>query len=136
MFWLIHNNVSDEYEITMNFLDFTKLNIDNNNIYIFNNTIQVNHIISITCNIKIKENIILYEFNGKQLCFSFQTQEYLNEPKIKYYYKKENIEKMPVLLQEQYDFNDIVVFNIDNSNDKNLIINELINGNYRNYNIS
>ena len=135
MFWLLHKNILEKYEITMNFMDFDKLNIDNNIIYIFNNTIKVNHNLSITCNIKIKENIILYEFNNTQLCFSFQTQEYLNEPKIKYYYKKENIEKMPLLLKEQYDFNDIVVFNIDTTNEKNIIINELISGNYRNYNI-
>lgn len=135
MFWLIDNNIKDNYEFLMNFMDFETLDIDNNIIYVFNNIEKTNHNLSIICHITVKENIILYEFDGKQICFSFKTEEYLNESKIKYYYKKEKIEKMPRLLDNQYDFNDIITFNIDTTNEKMLIINENIKNNFRNYNI-
>jgi hypothetical protein len=135
MFWLIDNNILDNYVFIMNFLDYDTYNIENNILYIFNNTIHTRYNISIICNIKIKDNIILYEFDDKKICFSFVKEEIFNDPKIKYYYKKENIEKMPYLLSNKYDFNENITFNIDNSNEKILIINENINNNIRNYNI-
>ena len=42
---------------------------------------------------------------------------------------------MPRLLDNQYDFNDIITFNIDTTNEKILLINENIKNNFRNYNI-
>ena len=113
MFWLIDNNILDNYEFVMIFLDYNKINIDNNIVYVFNNVDNNNdYDVSIVCNIKIKGNIILYEFDDKQICFSFRTEEYFNDSKIKYYYKKENIEKMPYLLEKLYDFNEKITINI------------------------
>ena len=133
MFWLIDNNILDKYEFFMNFLDYDKINIDNNIVYIFNNSNNNDFDISIICNIKIKGNIILYEFDNKQICFSFKTEEYFNDSKIKYYYKKENIEKMPYLLNKLYDFNEKITINIKKKNDNLLFVSDIINNNIRNY---
>ena len=134
MFWLLDNNILDKYEFIMNFLDYDKIDIDNNIVYIFNNSNNhYNFDISIICNIKIKGNIILYEFDDKQICFSFKIEEYFNDSKIKYYYKKENIEKMPYLLENLYDFNEKITINIKKKNDNLLLVSDIINNNIRNY---
>ena len=126
MFWLLDKDILDNYEFIMEFLNYEKINIDNNIIYIFNNKNINNNIsntdeITIICNIKIKENIILYSYNDKKICFSFIKEEYYNEPHIKYYYKKETIDKMPYLLSEKYDFNNDITF-IIKINNNNLLI--------------
>ena len=138
MFWLINNVIVNNYEFIMEFLNYEKINIDNNIIYIFNDDIDKDNIkydYVINCNIKIKENIILYTFNNIELCFSFKLDEYFNESKIKYYYKKENIERMPRLLLTQYDTNEDIIFNIKKINESSLLIYEISNNYKRNYNI-
>ena len=120
----------------MNFLDYDKINIDNNIVYIFDNKIINDYDISIICNIKISGNIILYEFDNKKICFSFKIEEYFNEPKIKYYYKKENIEKMPYMVEKLYDFNEQITINIKKKDENVLIINDITNNNIRNYELS
>lgn len=127
MFWFLTNNIEDNYEFIMEFLNYEKINVDNNIVYIFNNSDNKNNNdnLVIDCNIKIKENIILYSYNDKKICFSFKKEDYFGESKIKYYYKKETLEKMPNLLSEKYDFDGNITFNITILN-KSLSVNDSI----------
>ena len=60
MFWLFKKNVDDNFKFNMKFLNYRKSMIDDEEIFVFENTNKLlNYDYNITCLVYIKENVVL-----------------------------------------------------------------------------
>lgn len=128
MFWKNKNN----FNFIQKFINIEKIEIDENICIKINNIKLKDYDFDVIINIKIKDNIILYE---DKYCFSMDYNPINDNNEILFYYTIENIERMPFL--NKYDLNYNLNLKIKKVNEKHFIINEfnLNNNNCRSYEI-
>ena len=128
MFWKNKNN----FNFIQKFINIEKTEIDENIFIKINNIKLKDYDFDVIINVKIKDNIILYE---DKYCFSMYYNPINDNNEILFYYTIENIERMPFL--NKYDLNYNLNLKIKKVNEKHFIINEfnLNNNNCRSYEI-
>jgi hypothetical protein len=128
MFWKNKNNFS----FIQKFVNIEKIKMNDNIFIKINNTKLKNYDLDIIINVKVKDNIILYE---NKYCFSMDYLPINENNEILFNYTIENMERMPYL--NKYDLNYDLNLKIKKLNEKHFIINELNlnNDNCRTYEI-
>lgn len=136
MFWLFEKNIEKNNKFKIKFLDFEKVNLETDEIYVFKNSnklLDFNH--NINCKIIIKENLIKYKNEKIDYCFRIVDEFFDEDGFYCYEYEKINNECFPNILKNQYDFFDFVNFKIVEKNNNHLLIKEEINNHFRYYEI-
>ena len=136
MFWLFKKDVDDNFKFNMKFLNYRKSMIDDEEIFVFENTNKLlNYDYNITCLVFIKENLIKFENDKINCCFRIK-EDIFNDSKIYYEYEKINNDCFPYVIESNYDFLKNVNFKIVEKENNKLLIKEEINNEYRYYEIN